>query len=106
MATRSMGMDSQFRIGEELLRFDWTVDAANAFEFHRKPGATRVADKLYFRLSSPDLEAHAKKQHSEFEVTECRYRRLMPGHCLDSHAHQQPGPHQKKDNLDTLNGSK
>ena len=66
---RSQGMGrllmawiARYAVEKNCVRFDWTVDAANAraLDFYRSLGAARVEEKLYFRFSDNELERFAR----------------------------------------------
>ncbi len=50
--------DTGYALEKGCVRFDWTVDSTNgaAREFYRQLGTHVAPDKVYFRLSGPELE--------------------------------------------------
>ncbi len=56
-----MGFLARHAVDKGCVRFDWTTERGNAgaIAFYDRLGASRVAEKLYFRLDGPALEALA-----------------------------------------------
>jgi ribosomal protein S18 acetylase RimI-like enzyme len=54
---------AQHAVSNGCLRFDWTTESGNpgAISFYERLGASRIAEKVYFRLSGADLLAFAAR---------------------------------------------
>lgn len=57
-----MGLLARHAVASGCVRFDWTTETGNpgAIAFYERLGATRVTEKVYFRLDGPALEAFAR----------------------------------------------
>ena len=56
---------AEYALSKGCVRLDWTTEGTNsgAIAFYERLGASRVQEKVYFRLTVPEMQALAAKPH-------------------------------------------